>query len=79
MQNYAYAHGGQMRGPRREGPQDEGFVSHPTHPVSLFADRFMSSSCPHCLPIWSVYTPPSRDQMGLTGGDLRLVSTWENK
>jgi Rho GTPase-activating protein RGD1 len=26
MQNYAYAHGGQVRGPRREGPQDEGFV-----------------------------------------------------
>ena len=30
MQNYAYAHGGQIRGPRREGPQDEGFVSYPT-------------------------------------------------
>lgn len=28
MQNYAYAHGGQAyRGPRREGPMDEGFVS----------------------------------------------------
>lgn len=28
MQNYAYAHGGQVtRGPRREGPWDEGFVS----------------------------------------------------
>jgi hypothetical protein len=26
MQNYSYAHGGQIRGPRREGPQDEGFV-----------------------------------------------------
>ena len=28
MQNYAYAHGGTVpRGPRREGPADEGFVS----------------------------------------------------
>lgn len=28
MQNYAYARGGGVvRGPRREGPQDEGFVS----------------------------------------------------
>lgn len=27
MQNYAYAHGGQVpRGPRREGPWEEGFV-----------------------------------------------------
>lgn len=27
MQNYAYAHGGQAyRGPRREGPSDEGYV-----------------------------------------------------
>ena len=27
MQNYAYAHGNQTpRGPRREGPPDEGFV-----------------------------------------------------
>lgn len=32
MQNYAYAHGGQVRGPRREGPPDEGFVPPlPTH------------------------------------------------
>lgn len=27
MQNYAYAHGGQSRGPRRDGPREEGFVS----------------------------------------------------
>ena len=27
MQNYAYAHGGAARGPRREGPAEEGFVS----------------------------------------------------
>lgn len=28
MQNYAYAHGGQpSRGPKREGPWEEGFVS----------------------------------------------------
>ncbi|KAJ7583131.1 Rho GTPase activation protein [Mycena floridula] len=26
MQNYAYAHGNSMRGPRREGPSDEGFL-----------------------------------------------------
>lgn len=27
MQNYAYAHGGQpSRGPKREGPWEEGFV-----------------------------------------------------
>lgn len=26
MQNYAYAHGGAPRGPRREGPAEEGFV-----------------------------------------------------
>jgi len=30
MQNYAYAHGGASRGPRREGPAEEGFVSFPT-------------------------------------------------
>ena len=30
MQNYAYARGGSApKGPRREGPADEGFVSHP--------------------------------------------------
>src|SRR6267378_7630650 len=28
MQNYAYAHGGVQRGPRRNGPEYEGFVSH---------------------------------------------------
>ena len=27
MQNYAYAHGGAQRGPRRTGPEHEGFVS----------------------------------------------------
>lgn len=27
MQNYAYARGGAPRGPRREGPAEEGFVS----------------------------------------------------
>ena len=27
MQNYAYAHGGVQRGPRRTGPEHEGFVS----------------------------------------------------
>jgi hypothetical protein len=27
MQNYAYAHGGMQRGPRRTGPEHEGFVS----------------------------------------------------
>jgi hypothetical protein len=27
MQNYAYAHGGIQRGPRRTGPEHEGFVS----------------------------------------------------
>lgn len=37
MQNYAYAHGGQMRGPRREGPQDEGFVSCP--PLAMWLLR----------------------------------------
>jgi hypothetical protein len=26
MQNYAYAHGGVTRGPRRTGPEHEGFV-----------------------------------------------------
>ena len=26
MQNYAYAHGGTARGPRRTGPEHEGFV-----------------------------------------------------
>jgi Rho GTPase-activating protein RGD1 len=28
MQNYAYAHGGSVRGPRREGPPEAGFVRH---------------------------------------------------
>jgi Rho GTPase-activating protein RGD1 len=27
MQNYAYAHGGVVRGPRRDGPPEAGFVS----------------------------------------------------
>ncbi|KAL4066200.1 Rho GTPase activation protein [Scleroderma yunnanense] len=32
MQNYAYAHGGASRGPRREGPAEEGFLPPlPTH------------------------------------------------
>lgn len=26
MQNYAFAHGGANRGPRREGPREEGYV-----------------------------------------------------
>jgi hypothetical protein len=29
MQNYAYAHGGAARGPRREGPADAGFLPPP--------------------------------------------------
>lgn len=29
MQNYAYAHGGATRGPRREGPPESGFVRFP--------------------------------------------------
>ncbi|KAF9786398.1 RhoGAP-domain-containing protein [Thelephora terrestris] len=48
MQNYAYAHGGQVRGPRREGPQDEGFLPplpshlervHATHPGTNGVDK----------------------------------------
>ena len=28
MQNYAYAHGGTARGPRRDGPREDGYVCH---------------------------------------------------
>lgn len=38
MQNYAFARGGVVpRGPRRDGPQDEGFVS-----IAVFCIREMS-------------------------------------
>ncbi|KAI6124881.1 hypothetical protein EDD16DRAFT_1473803 [Pisolithus croceorrhizus] len=38
MQNYAYAHGGVAKGPRREGPAEEGFLPPlPTHNASYGA------------------------------------------
>lgn len=38
MQNYAYAHGGLTKGPRREGPAEEGFLPPlPTHNASYSA------------------------------------------
>ena len=45
MQNYAYAHGGASRGPRREGPAEEGFVSFPVvrSCISMCVDRILKS------------------------------------
>lgn len=46
MQNYAYAHGGASRGPRREGPAEEGFLPPlPTHNASYAAPQ------PHAVPV----------------------------
>lgn len=46
MQNYAYAHGGAPRGPRREGPAEEGFV----RASSLIHLRRDSNLIPYQLP-----------------------------
>ena len=49
MQNYAYAHGGVQRGPRRTGPEHEGFVSraliteHPTQTNRALAASITST------------------------------------
>lgn len=49
MQNYAFAHGGQAyRGPRREGPAEEGFVSRDLLPCTISVK--MRISCQLQLP-----------------------------
>lgn len=56
MQNYAYARGGAApRGPRREGPAEEGFVRHPRF---LFDTRTnVTTSCHHCRPTGLAHIP----------------------
>lgn len=38
MQNYAFAHGGATRGPRREGPKEEGYVRVALGQFALYTD-----------------------------------------
>ncbi|OBZ66849.1 Rho GTPase-activating protein 23 [Grifola frondosa] len=48
MQNYAYAHGGtNTRGPRRDGPRDEGYLP----PIPPLQHHSMSSPSPSHVPI----------------------------
>lgn len=49
MQNYAYARGGTApRGPRREGPAEEGFVRHSHFLFGIFINATIS--CLRCRP-----------------------------
>jgi len=75
MQNYAFAHGGQAyRGPRREGPAEEGFLP----PLPSYADRMYSNSqaagssnsghTSAIAPALSTLQPPDRPQARPTFG-----------
>lgn len=59
MQNYAVARGS-MKGPRREGPYDEGFVSHIPSILNPFLDKLASTTPTSCPEIDRQLGFPSR-------------------
>lgn len=79
MQNYAFAHGGvNNKGPRRDGPREEGFVGLPctvSPRIVLTATRHSSRQSPRSLRT-RLHQVHRAHRFRRTAVDRRSVSTW---